>query len=148
MQAYEPEMRQILDSIWAAFVGMELGHRSTCDTASGVPLMAAAVSISGAFDGTVVLECSAELARRVTVLAYGMPDDAVQGTQIRDVLGEIANMAGGNIKGLLPEPSSLSLPTVTDGGRERLAGGDLGVLSRVAFECAGEPLCVVLYAGQ
>jgi hypothetical protein len=32
---------------------------------------------------------------------------------VRDVAGEVANMIGGNLKALLPEPCRLSLPKVT-----------------------------------
>jgi len=51
------------------------------------------------------------------LLAMG-PQDPVEQDDVRDALGEIANVIGGNVKGLLPERSALSLPVVTFDGRE------------------------------
>lgn len=45
------------------------------------------------------------------LLALG-PQDAVAPDDLRDALGEVANVIGGNIKGLLPQPGSLTLPVV------------------------------------
>lgn len=43
------------------------------------------------------------------------PQDAVGTEDVRDALGEIANVIGGNVKGLLPDHTALSLPVVSFG---------------------------------
>lgn len=45
------------------------------------------------------------------------PQEAVEVDDVRDALGEIANVIGGNVKGLLPEHTALSLPVVSFDGR-------------------------------
>ncbi len=47
-----------------------------------------------------------------------MFDAAVEDVSPADVLdavGELVNIVGGNLKGMLPSPTGLSLPSVTDG---------------------------------
>jgi chemotaxis protein CheX len=48
------------------------------------------------------------LAREILQIEAASTDDA----GVRDVAGEVANMIGGNLKALLPEPCRLSLPRV------------------------------------
>ena len=59
-------------------------------------------------------------------------------------LRELANVTGGNLMEVLPGPSKLSMPSVWSCAEGR--GPDDGgiLLSRLYFECQGEPLSVVL----
>jgi chemotaxis protein CheX len=64
----------------------------------------------------------------------------------RDVVAELANMIGGNLKSLLPGPLYLSLPTV-------LAGRDLGLqipgaelVEDVLLQCESGSLRIRLFA--
>jgi chemotaxis protein CheX len=66
------------------------------------------------------------------------PDD------VRDALGELANMVGGNIKGLLPGPTQLSLPLVVEGGKDALRILDTQPVSTVWFSSGGHPFVVTL----
>ena len=63
---------------------------------------------------------------------------------VRDALGELANMLGGNIKALLPAPSQISLPAVAIGSDYELSVVGTGEVARVAFTCDGQPLLVTL----
>jgi CheY-specific phosphatase CheX len=63
------------------------------------------------------------------------PPDIVD-DDVRDVLGELANMIGGNMKCCMPTGVRLSMPTVME-GRDydmRICGSQ--ILERVAFQCA------------
>ena len=61
----------------------------------------------------------------------------------QDAIGELTNMLGGNVKGLVAEPSRLSLPTVVEGDRFSVRVPQrTQPRTALAFECAGEP-CVV-----
>jgi len=51
---------------------------------------------------------------------------------IRDLAGELANMIGGNVKGLLPAPSTLSIPEVKVGTIREDASGPSRTVS---FAC-------------
>jgi len=43
-----------------------------------------------------------------------MPAEEVTSDEIGDALGELANVLGGNVKAMLPAPSTMSLPTVSE----------------------------------
>jgi hypothetical protein len=53
-------------------------------------------------------------------------------------------MIGGNLKALLPGPSNLSLPAVTDGAdyAPRVPGSR--VMSRAGFECWDQPFVITV----
>ena len=90
------------------------------------------------------LQCSAELARRAAVVMFSVELDKVSPEQVRDAVGELTNMTGGNLKALLPPPCQVSLPTVTEetNGKPPASGGQLR--SRVFFQCQGQPFSVRL----
>jgi CheY-specific phosphatase CheX len=65
-----------------------------------------------------------------------MDPPAIVDDDVRDVLGELANMIGGNMKCGMTTGVSLSMPTVME-GRDydmRICGSQ--VLERIAFQCA------------
>jgi len=56
----------------------------------------------------------------------------------------LANMVGGNVKALLPEPCRISLPAVADGMDYRLSVPGARPVTAVTWTCGGEPLMVRL----
>ncbi|MBI1758553.1 MAG: chemotaxis protein CheX [Actinobacteria bacterium] len=74
--------------------------------------VSAAVSVTGAWRGHVVVACSSAASRHAAAALLGVELADVSGDDIADALGELANVIGGNVKSLLPEPSALSLPHV------------------------------------
>jgi chemotaxis protein CheX len=76
----------------------------------------ASVSLTGAWQGHVVVRCSTAASRNAAAALLGMGLDEVTSEDITDALGELANIIGGNVKSLLPEPSALSLPHVVISG--------------------------------
>lgn len=84
-------------------------------TAAGVdgPLAVGAVAISGAWQGWVTLELPAAAAERAAAAMLGhAAGDRPEPEDVADALGELANMIGGNVKSLVPAPSTLGLPVV------------------------------------
>ncbi|MFN7701640.1 MAG: chemotaxis protein CheX [Deltaproteobacteria bacterium] len=76
------------------------------------PGVVACVSISGAWSGDVRVRLSPALARRLAREILQIEAASTDDAGVRDVAGEVANMIGGNLKALLPEPCRLSLPRV------------------------------------
>jgi Chemotaxis phosphatase CheX len=60
----------------------------------------------------VMLHCPAGLARKATPLIFSQPEEVVSVNDVQNAIGEITNMIGGNIKALLSEPPSPSLPAM------------------------------------
>jgi len=69
------------------------------------------------------------------------PESETTPELVVDVIGELANVLGGNVKGVLPGPCKLSLPRVET--TAPLAGGQ-EVCQRVWFDCEGNPFNVTV----
>ncbi|MFL6145729.1 MAG: chemotaxis protein CheX [Labedaea sp.] len=106
------DLDQIAEQVWVAFLDgeNELTIQSG-DHADGSEL-AASVGIVGTFEGHVVVSCTEDAARTVASVLFDMPTEEVTSDEIGDALGELANVLGGNVKSMLPAPSTMSLPTV------------------------------------
>ena len=70
------------------------------------------VSITGTWHGHLVYACSMQAAKKAAAAFLAMEEDEVGQEDISDVLGELANIVGGNVKAMLPAGCFLSLPTV------------------------------------
>lgn len=75
----------------------------------------AAIFLSGTWKGAVILECSQSEASGFTARLMKISEPAGINDDVRDALGEIVNMIGGNMKSILPAGVSLSIPSVLDG---------------------------------
>jgi chemotaxis protein CheX len=70
------------------------------------------VSITGTWHGHLVYASSKDAAKKAAAAFLAMEPDEVSHEDISDVLGELANIVGGNVKAMLPAGCFLSLPTV------------------------------------
>ncbi|GLY96893.1 chemotaxis protein CheX [Actinoplanes sp. NBRC 103695] len=70
------------------------------------------VSITGAWSGHVVYASSIHAAKKAAAAFLAMEPDEVSQEDLTDVLGELANIVGGNVKAMLPPGCLLSLPQV------------------------------------
>jgi chemotaxis protein CheX len=143
MQFLEEEICQVAETVWESVLGVNLVRQPQIPAAP-TRGFTGCVQFTGAWEGAVTIECSAEFARQAAATMFGVEPGAASVADTQDAIGELANMTGGNVKALLPEPCRLSLPTVVEGSdyTTRLHGGTL--VTTVAFECQGSPLVVRL----
>jgi CheY-specific phosphatase CheX len=111
---------------------------------AGPDRITSAVHLSGGWEGALMLECSRSQACRFAARFLSMkPADQVDDV-VRDVMGELANMIGGNLKGILTNGLHLSMPSVVDGEYSYRVFAVLKFAtrspSRVRKECSGS-LC-------
>jgi chemotaxis protein CheX len=82
----------------------------------------------------VLLECDRGQACHFThrLMAVPLPEEVDD--DVRDSMGELANMPGGNLKSVLPHGAVLSMPSVVEGSdySPRLCAGH-AVVERVAY---------------
>jgi len=139
------ELEQIVATVWAAMLGVEVEPSDpTAHAGEGCP-MTGCVQIMGAWEGAVVLTCPAPLVRRAAAGVFGIGPAEVTQELARDLLGELTNMVAGNLKALLPEVSHLSLPAVTDGTDYdvRLLGSRL--VCCAGFRLRGQAFTALVY---
>jgi chemotaxis protein CheX len=128
-------LAQIVKSVFVTMMNLEVSP--TSDTAAPVgDRLTSFVQLTGDWNGAVVLECSRRQACQFAGLILSMDPPDVVDDDVRDVLGELANMIGGNMKSEMATGIRLSMPTVMDGSDYdlRICGSE--VKERSGFECS------------
>lgn len=134
------DLGQIVEEVLATF----LPDLSPANPEDGTPTtVAAIVHISGTWTGSVVVSCSDGLASRTAASMLEAEPAGLSAEDISDALGEVANMIGGGVKAMMPEPSVLSLPVVAFGGGQHYVPGTIEIQS-ARWSCAGDPLTVTV----
>jgi chemotaxis protein CheX len=129
------ELAQIVESVFGTMLSLEVGQ---CDTPwfPGADRLTSAVHLAGVWNGAVLFECDRRQACRFAGRFLSIdPPDRVDDV-VRDVLGEVANMIGGNLKCILSHGIQLSMPSVVDGSDYSLRVCGAGVRERLAFQSA------------
>ncbi|HEX7900933.1 MAG TPA: CheR family methyltransferase [Planctomycetota bacterium] len=125
----EADVEDVVRAIWSLTLGLALGPRK--DAGPAAPVVAATVNFTGDFRGRVTLRCAPGLARRAAAAMFRTPIERVTDADVRDAVGELANMTAGNLRMFLPGATGLALPRAEEG----VGGVDL---CRTAFACEGE----------
>lgn len=110
----ENDLTELTSGVWEAFLGMSADPVSP-ETPIGGRVYTSYVNISGGWEGCVSIVIPEPLARQVAGAMFGMDDGELGSAEVADAVGELANIIGGNIKGMIEEPSALSLPMVAVG---------------------------------
>ncbi len=139
MQFSKETILQIAGDVWNLV--LELSIEPSDDVvipAVKAGFVTGCVNISGAWEGTVVLDCAADMAKQAAAIMFEMELEEIGEEEINDAVGELANMLGGNIKSLLPEPCKLSLPVVVQGAGYSTKIPGSKALAQATFLCQGQ----------
>lgn len=136
----------IAQDVWMSFLDMSLEPAAAGAMAvSGQTSIVGAVTVSDGWRGMVVVECSPALAVRMAAAMFGRSPAEIGEEEIRDSLGEMTNMVGGNVKSLLPAPSHLSLPRVVQSVWPTLPDGS-ALVCQVPFLADGvDPVSISIW---
>lgn len=95
----------------------------------------AAVYFAGPWKGAALIECGLDLA--IQFANHLMPgcNPSSFDDDVRDCMGELANMIGGNLKALLPDGVQLSMPSVVNGSNYSVRMCGQHSFLRLAFDC-------------
>ncbi|HWE53986.1 MAG TPA: chemotaxis protein CheX [Acidimicrobiales bacterium] len=135
---------EMTQEVWTALLADD-GHLRPGGHGGGA--MAASISISGVWNGTACLTCSEPAARHAAAVMFGMSQAEITDEEVHDAIGELINVVGGNIKGILPGPTELSLPTV-HADEPFAVPTDLELGWEVNFTWLDEPVGVTVWTGQ
>ncbi len=149
MRVSGDEICQVTEEACSLLLSMDVQRVGSIPAERQVePFVHARVGLSGAWQGHIVLTCSAELSRRATAAMFALEPAQATDEEIRDALGELINVIGGGLKAHLPGPSALSLPTVSQVDDPLPATGSGGTQADIVFECDRELLVVSVIAEQ
>ncbi|WP_448070929.1 chemotaxis protein CheX [Georgenia yuyongxinii] len=107
----------VVEDVFAAMVDGEPGHVRPLAVArrAGADPLHAWVDIAGEVLVRVVVSAGRRTAGLLArALAGFAPDEEVSESEVADAFGEVANMLGGNLKGMQRPGSSLGLPRVAN----------------------------------
>ena len=107
-------MCQIVDDVFGAMLNMKV-EPATAAWSADLDLVTAIVHFTGTWKGAILLECTPEQAFHMTSRFMPVPRPTFMNADVRDALGELANMLAGNLKSVLTPGESLSMPSVVAG---------------------------------
>jgi chemotaxis protein CheX len=138
---------QIVESIFTTMLNLGVCAEDAPPPAGG-DRITSAVFLEGDWNGAVSLECSQQQACEFAGHFLGSdPPEAVD-DDVRDVLGEMANMIGGNVKSLIPGQIRLSMPSVIDGRDYAVHVCGSVAENRLAFRFPGGLFWVTIRSGN
>ncbi len=98
----------------------------------------ATIQIEGSTNAEVETICCGDFASRIASSMFSMEASELTDEELADSMGEVVNIIGGNVKGMIGQDYSLHLPRV-DSFSEADRGSANG---RLVFECDGGYLTV------
>jgi len=141
------DLDTIAEQVWSAF--LEGGSQAVVDSSGDAESpsdLAASIAIVGTFEGHVIVGSSDEGSRHVASALFEMPAEEVTADEIGDALGELANVLGGNVKSILPAPSTMSLPQVARAENGRWPG--TVELCRTVVSWRGNQFALILLSSR
>lgn len=109
----EGDLAEMVEQVWVSYLDPEGVSPLISTGEEKQPTeVHSSVSITGSWHGHLVYASSTQAAKRAAAAFLAMEPEEVGQEDISDVLGELANIVGGNVKAMLPAGCFLSLPTV------------------------------------
>ena len=126
-------------SVFHTMLSMEvnIGDADSTMELSGAKIVGS-VSFTGDVVGNFCIHITQNFARIMAAAMLGMePDEIEDDDEINDVIGEVSNMIGGDLKSKLCDagfPCMLSIPSVTTGGDFRIESKGWARHEKIAFQ--------------
>jgi chemotaxis protein CheX len=141
------DLSSIADQVWSSYLDPD-GVEPLIPIAGGGAAhtgVVASVSISGGWSGHVVVSCSTDAAKQAAAAFLMMDATEVSTADVADVMGELANIVGGNVKSMLPAASFVSLPHVVDGSESAVHWPACQQVTELAGTWRGEPVSISMW---
>lgn len=108
---YLNELEQVVQMVFGTMANTE-ALLTEAELPAAEEQLSGEVTIAGSWRGAVSLQLPRDVARPVAAEFLGVPLESVSDVDLIEVVGELTNMIGGNLKSLLPQPCTLSIPRV------------------------------------
>lgn len=139
----EEILQQVVNDVCSGMLGLDM-ERSEEFNCEDTDALSAIIRISGGWDSLVQVLTPRKTAIVIASNMFAMGEDELSEAEIRDAVGEIVNMVGGNLKGIVEGESSLSLPCVGESNGCAPFDSSFSGLS-VFNRCQGDPFIVRLF---
>jgi len=147
MLVTEETFYKIIQDTWASTLGFHVDCPASAEL-SAIGVLTVCVRISGAWEGEVQLDCPLPLARLMAAAIFQVNTDKADNDEILDALSELIHIVGGNLKALLPQPVTLSFPSLHDPTNSAHSTPQWPIVCRLTLISEGQPFVVTLVGGQ
>ncbi|MCC7195102.1 MAG: chemotaxis protein CheX [Gemmatimonadaceae bacterium] len=132
--------------IWESVLGLAVAQVDDA-VEPGFAAVAGCVHLTSDPPAAIVIECDEPFARLIASRMFGAPEDSLADADVYDAIGEMANMAAGNLKAALAISANVSLPIVTHGTgiATRLPNGNCA--AQQGFRCGEAKFTVRVLEG-
>jgi len=140
---HREDLEAVVGSVFATMMGLDIWPcEAPCPASAG--MLTAAVYLTGEWTGAACIHVQPEQACGFTGHFLGMPTPEAICDDVRDVMGELANMIAGNLKCTLTPGIRVSIPSVTDGPSYSLRVCGAHVVCRAGFNTGSGPFWISL----
>jgi len=143
LSCYRADLAQIVETVFQTMVNTEV-TRTEIPWTPSTDVLTAAIHFAGEWKGAVLLECTKPQAFEFTNRLMSIDTPGEINDDVRDTMGELANMLAGNLKSVLPHGIGLSMPLVVEGRDYSLRVCGSSVIDRMPFSSALGVLWVTL----
>jgi chemotaxis protein CheX len=149
VEVNENDLAEMVEQVWMSYLDPEgLNPLIPTYDDSQPSEVHSSVSISGSWTGHVVYASSMVAAKNAAAAFLAMGADEVSPEDLSDVLGELANIVGGNVKAMLPPGCFLSLPQVVLAPETATTYPSASRISGVYGLWEGEPVNVSMWQSR
>ena len=149
VEVNENDLAEMVEQVWMSYLDPEGLSPLIPTYDAGQPTeVHSSVSISGSWTGHVVYASSMVAAKNAAAAFLAMEADEVSPEDLSDVLGELANIVGGNVKAMLPPGCFLSLPQVVLAPETTAIYPNASRISGVYGLWEGEPVNVSMWQSR
>ena len=133
-------LQQVVVDVCSGMLGLTVEPSPGISTDESEAL-SAVIRVSGEWESLIQVLAPMATARTIASNMFATEEAELTESEIRDAFGEIANMVGGNLKGIVDRETSLSLPCVGPADGCSPFGGEFAGISVVNL-CGGDALVV------
>jgi chemotaxis protein CheX len=135
LELYRADILGLAESVFLSMLALEV-HPSDEELNPNHEMITGAVYYAGPWKGAVLVQCDYDQAREFTSRLMGIAKPAEFNDDVRDAVGELTNILGGNLKPILPHGVALSMPSVVEGYPSSLRICGKNPIIRLAFSSA------------
>ena len=149
VEVNENDLAEMVEQVWESYLDPE-GISPLIPTydENQPSEVHSSVSITGSWTGYIVYASSTQAARRAAAAFLAMEVDEISQEDLSDVLGELANIVGGNVKAMLPPGAFLSLPQVVLAPESTARFPNTQRISGVYGVWYGEPVSISMWQSR
>ncbi len=134
-------VEQLVEDVCTTMLGLQVAPCGLAEHDHPHGVYCGHIGVEGDWQLQIYAICDAMFAARVASAMFMVEPDELTEGEIGDAIGELVNILGGNVKGILTGDNQLSLPTV-----ERLEASEVAVFKGknidVCFRCEGHSLTI------